>query len=54
MEPKETLRVQRIILADRMHWTLDYIESLDSEVFGDVLTVIDALDKARAFKANQR
>lgn len=34
-------------LADRMRWTLDYVESLDVQTFDRVCIFVEAMDKAR-------
>lgn len=39
---------ERILLAERMHWTLEYVENMDKAAFLKVRYVIDALDTAQA------
>lgn len=36
-----------MLLAERMHWTLDYVDSMDVQDYDRVLTILDAVDKAR-------
>ena len=33
--------VTRVLLAERMHWTLDYVDGLDWRDVQDVLTVLE-------------
>jgi len=37
-----------ILLAERMHWTLEYVRGMDIDEYLDVLNTINALDVARA------
>jgi hypothetical protein len=39
--------IQRVMLADRMGWTLDYIDSLPADDLAAVLGVLDGHDKAK-------
>ena len=38
--------VQRVLLAERMHWTLDYIDNLADDDLAAVTGVLDGRDKA--------
>ncbi len=40
--------VQRVLLADRLHWTLDVIDNLPDEDLAAVTGVLDGRDKAFA------
>lgn len=39
---------RKVALADRMHWTLDYVESLDVVEYQRVVACLDAWDSAKA------
>lgn len=40
--------MRKVILAERMHWTLDYIDSLNIEDYQRVQAVLEGIDRARA------
>lgn len=50
MEQGEALETSMIMLAERMGWTLDYIDGMDDAQYLRVLEVLDALDKAKALR----
>ena len=39
---------QKILFAERMHWTLEYIREMDAADYLNTVRVIDGLDTARA------
>ena len=39
---------QKILLAERMHWTIDYVREMDAADYLNTTQVIDGLDTARA------
>ena len=43
---EEAGMIEQIFLAERMHWTLDYVESLDPERFFRVQEILRARDAA--------
>lgn len=45
--------VNRCQLADRMKWTFDEIDSIDIADYRRLLTVLEASDRARAFRAER-
>jgi hypothetical protein len=49
----EAYLVNRVMLAERMGWTLDYVDSIDVMEAADIMAILDAVDKARAH-AQQR
>ena len=42
----EAGRIEQVFLAERMHWTLDYVQSLDPREFFDVQEILRARDAA--------
>lgn len=49
LQPDEVERVNRVLLADRTHWTLDYIDSMDVLEREEVMLLFDAIDRGRAY-----
>lgn len=54
LEVDEAEFLNRVLLADRMKWTLDYIDSLDAGEYRQLLTMLEAVDKAAQFRAERR
>lgn len=50
----EILKVERLALAERMHWTLAYIDSLDYAEFAEITELIQARDKAQERLSKRR
>lgn len=50
---EEVQRVERVILADRFHWTLDYIDEMDPLERLELVTLLGAIDAAKAHKMRQ-
>lgn len=39
------------MLAERMHWTLDYIDALEHDEMRRIWAILEATDKAKAWKS---
>jgi hypothetical protein len=51
MDAAQTDLVNRTLLAERMKWTLDYIDSLDVTEYQMIRVVLEARDAALAHRA---
>jgi hypothetical protein len=54
MTPNDAAKVERLMLAERLHWTFDYINSMDEVDFREALAILDAVDRASAYKREKR
>jgi hypothetical protein len=46
--------LSRVMLADRMKWTLDYIDTLDVTEYQQLLVVLNSVDRATQYRNERR
>jgi hypothetical protein len=44
----------RVVLAERMHWTLDYVDSLSQDDVATMLAVFDGIGRHRDMKRGKK
>ena len=54
MPAEEALEAGKVLLAERMHWTLDYIDGLDDRQYHHVVAILEAKDKAQNIIASRK